>query len=217
MKISDIFTGPQIGVLSLSLFHKKENVFLDDPTLVRRCQHGDPDAMSCLIVKYQDRVYNIILKICSNPDDAAELTQDTFVKVLESIGTFRGQSAFYTWLFRVAVNLTLNHCRKRFKLAPVSLNAADGGKDRDQLLTLLTDPAQDNPAMIVQQKELLQVLLNSIARLNEEHRTVLVLRDIEQMSYAQIAEVLELEPGTVKSRLSRARVALRELLETVLT
>lgn len=173
--------------------------------------------MTCLIVKYQDRVYNAILKICSNPDDAAELAQDTFVKVLESIGTFRGQSAFYTWLFRVAVNLTLNHCRKKFKLSPVSLDASsDAGREKEQLVTLLSDHA-DDPAQIVQQKELVQVVVDSIARLNEEHRVVLILRDIEQMSYTQIADVLELEPGTVKSRISRARAALRELLETVLT
>lgn len=202
------------------LFHKqKDNLVLDDQTLVRRSQHGDPEAMTCLIVKYQDRVYNTILKICSNHEDAAELTQDTFVKVLESISTFRGQSAFYTWLFRVAVNLTLNHCRKRFKLTPVSLDAAGEvqGREKEQLVALLADPAQNDPARIVQQNETVELLLKMIARLSEEHRIVLVLRDIEQMSYTQIADVLQLEPGTVKSRLSRARVALRELLETVLT
>jgi RNA polymerase sigma-70 factor, ECF subfamily len=204
----------------LAFFHKqKDNLVLDDETLVRRSQHGDPEAMTCLIVKYQDRVYNSILKICSNPDDAAELTQDTFVKVLESIGTFRGQSAFYTWLFRVALNLTLNHCRRRFKLSPISLDTAGeiNGREKEQLAAMLSDPEQDDPAQIAQQKELVRILLDLIARLNEEHRIVLVLRDIEQMSYTQIAEVLELEPGTVKSRLSRARSALRELLETVLT
>jgi RNA polymerase sigma-70 factor (ECF subfamily) len=206
--------------INLAFFQKqKDNLVLDDETLVRRSQHGDPEAMTCLIVKYQDRVYNAILKICANPDDAAELTQDTFVKVLESIGTFRGQSAFYTWLFRVAVNLTLNHCRRRFKLSPVSLDAAIElhGKEKEQLAAILADPEQDDPAKIVQQKELVQVVLDLIARLNEEHRIVLILRDIEQMSYTQIADVLELEPGTVKSRISRARAALRELLETVLT
>jgi len=204
----------------LAFFQKqKDNLVLDDETLVRRSQHGDPEAMTCLIVKYQDRVYNAILKICSNPDDAAELTQDTFVKVLESIGTFRGQSGFYTWLFRVAVNLTLNHCRRRFKLSPVSLDAAGQlqGREKEQLVAMLANPEQDDPAQIVQQKELVQVVLDLIGRLNEEHRIVLVLRDIEQMSYTQIAEVLQLEAGTVKSRISRARAALRELLETVLT
>lgn len=204
----------------MTFFHKhKDNKSLDDETLVRQCQHGDPDAMSCLIVKYQDRVYNTILKICSNRDDAAELTQDTFVKVLESIQTFRGKSSFYTWLFRVAVNLTLNHCRRRFKLSPVSLDATNENleKQREPLASILAGPEENDPAMIAQQKELVGRLIESIGQLPEEHRIILILRDIEQMSYAQIADVLEIEYGTVKSRLSRARAALRQLWETVQT
>ncbi len=204
----------------MDIFHKhKDNISLDDQTLVRQCQHGDPEAMSCLIIKYQDRIYNTILKICSNRDDAAELTQDTFVKVLESIHTFRGKSSFYTWLFRVAVNLTLNHCRRRFKLSPVSLDATNENleKQRERLASILADSEKNDPSRIAQQKELLQRVIDSIGQLQEEHRTVLVLRDIEQMSYEEIAQVLDIELGTVKSRLSRARTALRDLLETVLT
>lgn len=204
----------------LNLFHKhKDNISLDDETLVRQCQHGDPEAMSCLIVKYQDRIYNTILKICSNRDDAAELTQDTFVKVLESIQTFRGKSSFYTWLFRVAVNLTINHCRRRFKLSPVSLDATNENleKQSQRLASILADSEKNDPALMAQNKELIQRILDSIGQLPEEYRLILILRDIEQMSYADIADVLELEYGTVKSRLSRARVALRNLWETVQT
>ena len=204
----------------MALFHKhNDNISLDDESLVRQCQHGDSEAMSCLVVKYQDRVYNTILKICKNRDDAAELTQDTFVKVLESITSFRGQSSFYTWLFRVAVNMTLNHCRRKFKLSPVSLDATNEGleKDRERLAAMLADTDQNDPAKVAQQKELVRVVTDMIEQLPEDYRVILVLRDIEQMTYAQIAEVLELEDGTVKSRLSRARASLRELLETVLT
>ena len=198
---------------------KNDNISFDDATLVRQCQRGDPEAMHCLIVKYQDRVYNTILKICQNRDDAAELTQDTFVKVLENIDKFRGQSGFYTWLFRVAVNLTLNYCKRRFKLSPVSLDADNENleKSKDRLAALLVNPNGTDPAKIAQQKELAQIIVKLIGQLNQEHRVVLVLRDIEQMSYAQIAEVLRIEPGTVKSRISRARKMLRQLLETVLT
>ncbi len=204
----------------MNLFHKhKENISLDDAALVRQCQHGDSEAMSCLIVKYQDRIYNTILKICSNRDDAAELTQDTFVKVLESIHTFRGKSSFYTWLFRVGVNLTLNHCRRRFKLSTVSLDATNENleKQRERLASILADSEKNDPAKIVQQKELVQRIIDSIGQLQADYRTILVLRDIEQMSYQDIADVLDIEYGTVKSRLSRARTALRDLLETVLT
>jgi len=204
----------------VSHFHKhRDNISLDDSTLVRRCQRGDSEAMSCLIVKYQDRVYNTILKICQNHDDAAELTQDTFVKVLENINSFRGKSSFYTWLFRVAVNHTLNYCKRRFKLSPVSLDTENDQieEGKGKLAAVLADPNGVDPAVVAQQKELSQIVVNLIGQLRQEHRVVLVLRDIEQMSYAEIAEVLRIEIGTVKSRLSRARAKLRELLETVLT
>ena len=197
----------------------KENISLDDAQLVQQCQRGEAEAMSCLIVKYQDRVYNAIYKICQNRDDAAELTQDTFVKVLENINTFRKESGFYTWLFRVAVNLTLNYCKRRFKLSPVSLDAENEQieKDKGKLAAMLADPNGLDPAAIAQQKELSRLIVNTIGQLSQDYRVVLVLRDIEQMSYAEIAEVLQIQTGTVKSRLSRARTMLRELLETVLT
>ena len=197
----------------------KENISLDDAILVRQCQNGDLEAMSCLIVKYQDRVYSSIYKICQNHDDAAELTQDTFVKVLENINSFRGKSSFYTWLFRVAVNHTLNYCKRRFKLSPVSLDAEnDQFEDsKVKLAAVLAAPDGLDPTVVAQQKELSQIVVNLIGQLRQEYRVVLVLRDIEQMTYVEIAEVLQIETGTVKSRLSRARANLRQLLETVLT
>jgi RNA polymerase sigma-70 factor (ECF subfamily) len=188
---------------------KAKNIRLDDETLVKQCQRGDSEAMTCLIVKYQDRIYNTILKICNNSDDAAELTQDTFVKVIENITAFRGKSSFYTWLFRVAVNETINYCRRRFKVPMQSL-------DNGPSLAVLAESPENDPARLAQQKEVIKLLTDAIGRLDEEHRVVLILRDIEQMSYDQIAEVLEIEMGTVKSRLSRARALLRELLEPVL-
>ena len=202
-----------------NIHKRKENISLDDATLVRQCQNGNLEAMSCLIVKYQDRIYNAILKICQNHDDAAELTQDTFVKVLENINSFRGKSSFYTWLFRVAVNHTLNYCKRRFKLSPVSLDAENDQieESKGKLAAVLAAPDGLDPAVVAQQKELSQIVVNLIGQLAQEYRVVLVLRDIEQMTYAEIAEVLRIETGTVKSRLSRARAKLRQLLETVLT
>ena len=204
----------------MTKFHgHKGNISLDDAILVRQCQNGDLEAMSCLIVKYHDRVYNAIYKICQNHDDAAELTQDTFVKVLDNISSFRGKSSFYTWLFRVAVNHTLNYCKRRFKLSPVSLDAENDQieESKGKLAAVLAAPDGLDPAVVAQQKELSQIVVNLIGQLPEEYRVVLVLRDIEQMTYAEIAEVLRIETGTVKSRLSRARARLRQLLETVLT
>ncbi len=196
-----------------------ENISIDDAVLVRRCQQGDSEATERLIVKYQDRIYNVILKICRNRDDAAELTQETFVKIIEKIDSFRGKSAFYTWLFRVAVNLTLNYCKRRFKVSGRSLDeplGPDFDGARGQLRSFLVDESAIDPAVLAQKKEIGRIVLASLSRLDDDHRTILVLRDIEDMAYAEIAEVLEIELGTVKSRLSRARANLREILETVL-
>ena len=104
-----------------------ENINIDDTVLVEQCRRGNTDAMERLIIKYQDRIYSVILRICANRDDAVELTQDTFVKVIENINSFREKSAFYTWLFRIAVNLTLNHCKRRVRFETESLDAELGG------------------------------------------------------------------------------------------
>lgn len=196
-----------------------QNIALDDDTLVQRCKRGDSEAMSRLILKYQDRIYNTILKICANRDDAAELTQETFVKVIERINSFKGQSAFYTWLFRVAVNLTYNYCKRRVKLPTYSLEnmrVSGFGDAGVQLKAYFADESAIDPAVIAQNREIGQIAMAALGELDEDHRVVLVLRDIEGMSYNEIAETLQVELGTVKSRLSRARANLKSILETVL-
>lgn len=188
-------------------------VSIDDTVLVRQWQHGDCEAMERLILKYQSRLYNVILKICGNADDAAELTQQTFVKVIENIGKFQRKSGFYTWAFRIAVNLTLNYCKRSVKLGVQSLDADHQQESGVQLKKLLEDDSIPDPAEVAQNKELCQLIITAMNRLDDGQRTVLVLRDIEGMNYAQIAKTLELPAGTVKSRLSRARSNLREMLE----
>lgn len=197
----------------------KENISIEDSVLVGLCQRGDSAAMEHLIVRYQDRIYNVILRICGNSDDAAELSQETFVKFIEKIDTFAGKSSFYTWLFRIAVNTALNYCKRRFKFSVQSLDTAASGIDdegRSRLGAYFGDDGVGDPAILAQKKEVAELLYCSLNKLDSKHRVVVVLRDIEGMSYAEIAESLDIELGTVKSRISRARVALREILETVL-
>ena len=175
--------------------------------------------MERLIIKYQDRIYNVILKICANTDDAAELTQETFVKVMENIGKFQGRSSFYTWAFRIAVNLTLNFRRRNIKLAVRSLEAQgkdDSGNKRQLLKDFLRDDSASDPAGLAQRKELSEIAVKALMRLDDAQRTVVVLRDIEGMNYAQIAGVLNIQLGTVRSRLSRARSNLRDIMEAFL-
>ncbi len=195
------------------------NISIDDAALVERCRRGDSGAMDRLIRKYQNRVYNVILKICSHADDAAELTQETFVRVIESIDKFEGRSSFYTWIFRIAVNLTLSHCQRKMKLPVKSLEAENddhSGYGRQLLRDFLRDDRSPDPAVTAQKRELCELAYKALMRLDEAQRTVVVLRDIEGMNYAQIAKVLGIELGTVRSRLSRARGNLREILEAFL-
>lgn len=196
-----------------------QNINIDDVVLVEQCRRGDPTAMERLILKYQNRIYNVILKICANPDDAAELTQDTFVKIIENIDRFERRSGFYTWAFRIAVNLTLNYCQRSAKHGFSSLDAENDEHSQQakaQLKGFLSDDSSPDPAVVAQNKELCRIVAKTLIELDDAQRTVLVLRDIEGMNYAEIAKVLDIELGTVKSRLSRARSNLRELLGTIL-
>ncbi len=198
---------------------QSENINIDDAVLVEQWRQGDSEAAERLILKYQNRTYNVILKICANADDAAELTQETFVKVIENIDKFEGRSSFYTWTFRIAVNLTLNYCQRSGRHVLRSLDAEDDehdGQARQQLKEFLNDDSSPDPAAVAVNKELCEIVIASLMKLKDAQRTVLVLRDIEGMNYAQIAEVLDVELGTVRSRLSRARSNLREIMEAIL-
>jgi RNA polymerase sigma-70 factor (ECF subfamily) len=194
---------------------QQRHIKAEDAALVERWRRGDISAIERLAGKYQGRIYNLILKICANPDTAAELTQDTFVKIIENIDRFESRSSFYTWAFRIAVNLTLNYCKRRTTVRWTSLEAektADDEQTRQTLAAILLDDKSPDPAQIAENRELCRIVQASLDKLDEEQKTVIVLRDIEGMDYAQIAEVLALELGTVKSRLSRARAALRKTL-----
>jgi RNA polymerase sigma-70 factor, ECF subfamily len=197
---------------------KAVSINIDDSVLVQRSQTGDTMAMERLILKYQNRIFNVIMKMCGNTDDAAELTQETFVKVIESIGKFKGRSSFYTWLFRIAVNLTLNYCQRNAKMATRSLDAEETESDSSagqMLKDFLCDDSAIDPAVLAQRRELCDLAMQAMLKLEEPQRAVMVLRDIEGMNYAQIADVLNVELGTVRSRLSRARSHLREILEAM--
>jgi RNA polymerase sigma-70 factor (ECF subfamily) len=195
------------------------NTGIDDTVLINRYRHGDSDAMERLILKYQNRIYNVILKICADPDDAAELTQETFVKILENIHKFEGRSRFYTWAFRVAVNLTLNYCQRNAKLKLSSLDVETNrysSQEKQVLKEFLSDESSPDPAAVAQNEELCAIAVKALMKLDDAQKAVVVLRDIEGMNYAQIADVLDIELGTVRSRLSRARGRLRKILEASL-
>ena len=189
---------------------------VDEQVLLDRARAGDGAALGELLQAYQRRVYNVCLRMVGNRDDAAELAQDTLLKVVQHIGDFRGQSGLGTWVTRIAMNGSISHLRKRKLRRTASLEApssANGRGEADEGATLrrrLADEREPGPARRVQESEGHDRLQRAILALDEEHRAVLVLRDIDELDYAQIAEALELPLGTVKSRLFRARLALRE-------
>jgi len=188
-----------------------------DADLVRRSQEGDLGAFGQLVLRYQDRVFNTCWRLCGNVEDARELTQETFLRALQSLRGFRRKSSFYTWLFRIAVNLTIGHRRRNRRAATYQLHepvreADEYGQAAGLVAAQLPAGGSDPPAQAAKE-ELRQRVIAALGELDDEHRAVIVLRDIESLDYKQIAEVLGVPVGTVKSRLHRARLALRDKLE----
>jgi RNA polymerase sigma-70 factor (ECF subfamily) len=183
----------------------------DEPALVQRCRLGDGPALTVLIQRYQDRLFNALLRLCGNSHDAEELCQDTFVRFLAKIGEFRGGSGLYTWLFRIAMNLALSHRRRagKVRLAPLEARA---GQEED-LAHTLPDLRQATPDEQVERAQEHQRVLEALEGLEQEFRAVVVLRDVEGMDYEQIAQVLNVPVGTVRSRLFRARHKLADQLK----
>ena len=190
----------------------------DDSALVAAARRGEAGAMDRLLRSHQQRVYRVCLRMLSNRDDAAEAAQDALVKVMESLDGFRGEARFTTWITRIAMNQAITRLRRRRVRDTVSLDsparsAARGPDDQASALRLhLAESREPEPSARVEQEDELRVVSEALAGLEEGFRAVLVLRDVEQMDYQAIGEALEVPVGTVKSRLFRARLALRQKL-----
>jgi RNA polymerase sigma-70 factor (ECF subfamily) len=180
-----------------------------DPELVARIIAGDGAAFGALVERYQDRLYNAVYRLVGSAEDARDLLQDTFVKAYENLGTFRGGSSLYTWLFRIAVNTSLSHRRKR-----KWLQVGSGGDGDDPAPA--PDAAAQDPSDRLVAAETEALVQQALDSLDDDHRTVVVLRDIQHCDYHEIAEILEVPTGTVKSRLHRARLILRDRLKPLL-
>jgi RNA polymerase sigma-70 factor (ECF subfamily) len=177
-----------------------------DEILVQQSRQGDKEAFAALMERYQDKIYNLTYRLVSNPDDASDLTQEAFYRALLRINSFRGESGFATWLYRIATNVCYDELRARRNRRVVSLDTAPDGPAPE-----LPDQAA-GPAEMCIQGVVWQRLQEAIATLPLEQRATVVLRDVQGLSYEEIAQVLQCSLGTVKSRLSRARQALRDKL-----
>lgn len=183
-----------------------------DLELVERVQHGDPDAFEALVRRYQHRVYNHAIRMVRHPDDAADLTQEVFLKVYASLERFRGQASFQTWLYRVTANLCVDRHRsgRRSPQVTSSLDAPTETEDGEVEAAI---PDWDlNPEQSALTAELRQEVQTAVLALSDKLRAVVVMHDLQGLSYEEIAEALEIPLGTVKSRLFNARAELRERL-----
>jgi len=180
-----------------------------DVEIVERVLGGDVNAFSVLVHKYQDRIYSAVVNYVSNPDDAMDITQDAFLKAYDKLAKFNSKSAFYTWMYRIAINTAIDFIRKR------KIRTADSLDDERFTETGFEPVSKDDsadPQKALASAENMRLLRTAIASLSDKLRIVLVLHDIEDLGQEQIAEILRIPVGTVKSRISRARMDLRRIL-----
>jgi len=185
-----------------------------DRMLVDRFKDGDSAAFDQLVKRYWDRIYAMVNQLLRNPQDAEEVTQDAFIRAHRGLGSFRGESAFSTWLYQIATNLARNRYwywwrRKRDK--SVSFDAPIG-PDNESTIAELIPAEQETPEDATVTQEFVNRVAACMEMLNEKHREILILRNVQNLSYEEIAEILGISIGTVKSRIARARESLREKL-----
>ena len=183
---------------------------MQDELLIRRAQRGDADAFEQLLLEHQKNVYNLCYRMAGNPDDAMDLSQETFLRAWRCLDQYQFASAFSTWLYRLCSNICIDFLRRRRRqqTVPLTFEDADGEEQ-----TYAVPDAQPLPEEQVELKLTRETLAAAMAQLLPEHRAVLQLRVVNEMSYEQIADVLDIQIGTVKSRLSRARNQQKKILE----
>lgn len=181
-------------------------VSTDDRRLIADCLAGHTSAFGVLVRRYQDRLYNSVVRMVDNAEDAADVVQDAFLNAYQSLNSFKGDSEFFTWLYRIAFNAAISLKRKRKTV--LSFNAGD-----DRITAEPADPSDlFRPGVALERSEEDAQLQAALNRLSPEHRAVLILKELEGQKYEDIAQVLDVPVGTVRSRLHRARMELRELL-----
>lgn len=177
----------------------------DEAITIRRAQNGDGNALEELLLAYEKKVYNIAYRLMGSEADAADMAQEALIKIYRSVKGFKGEASFSSWVYRLTVNTCLDGLRKR-KRAPISLEyAMESGMPMEDI----AGDAPEAHALSVERREDIQ---KAIQMLSDEHRAVVVMRDITGLSYEEIAESIHVSIGTVKSRISRGRQRLKELL-----
>ena len=177
--------------------------------LIRRVQAGEAEAFEPLLRQHEKTVYHLALRMTGNAQDAEDLAQEAFLKAYRSLGAFRGESKFSVWLYRIVSNVCLDHLRREGRRPTVSLSTED--EDGEESEREIPDQRL-SPERLLEQKLTREALQKGLRALPDEQRQILVLRELRGLSYEEIGEILTLEPGTVKSRIFRARKRLCEIL-----
>lgn len=183
----------------------------EDSRILRGLRAGIDEAYEELIQRYQQPVYNVVYRLLGNPQDASDVVQDVFLKVFRSVASFREQSSLRTWIYRIAVNEAHNHRRWFSRHCRCEVPFESERDDQTYTVELATDPGR-SPYDQALDSETRTLIEQALTRINPAFRTAVVLRDIENLSYEEIADILQLSLGTVKSRILRGREALRREL-----
>lgn len=179
-------------------------VSADDHRLIADSRRGDPAAFGELVRRYQDRLYNTVYRLVGNADDALDVVQESFLHAYQALDGFKGDAQFFTWLYRIAVNTAISHKRKQ-RVPAVRLAPGDDDEPADR-----SEVSQ--PGLALERAEEERRIQEALGRLSPEHRAVLILKEIEGQKYEAIADILGVPIGTIRSRLHRARLELREVL-----
>ena len=204
-------------LLGLELVQKKEpELGLEESALIERCLNGDDTAFDLIVSRFQDMVFNLALRLLGKREEALDLSQEVFFQVYRKLGSFRRDSSLRTWIYRIVINRAKNRQRwwrrRELEMTAVAVEDAERGNAWVLSAALKTDRS-DSPDEALQRKELGEILHEAIADLPFDQRIVLLLKEIDGLSYDEIASTLNLALGTVKSRLARARKALRDRLD----
>ena len=185
---------------------------MTEQELVALAKQGDQDAFAQLVQANQNKIYSLALRMTGNPEDGADLAQDAFLKAWRSLPTFQEESSFSTWLYKLTSNLCIDFLRKekRRKAAVTTVSLDDEDEDAPPMEV---PDHRFTPETEVERRELRAAMSRALHSLSDEHRQILILREVEGLSYTEIAEALELEEGTVKFRIARARISLRNILQ----
>lgn len=199
----------------LFLFQDYE-VVNDEMSVVRLAVKGDREAFESLVSSHSQMVYNLALRLCHNSEEAMDISQEAFLRAFRAISYFRGDSSFTTWLYRITINcarraMSPNNANEKKKTVPLfsddeGLSPGDCCADKEM-----------NPEETIEYKETIRLALSALSRLSPKYRVILILREMEDLSYGEIAKILRTSEGTVKSRISRAREALRVEMKEKIT